>query len=211
MDTARLMPAHRLSPSLHPYTQQLNTLACRVHAASPDKPHRPFVVNLIREVRQVTGQFHSANWYMGLIAGAGIARRPSTRTFALALTTAKDAAGEAVGPTLASVQELRRQISGMTRTMAEMKAMVARQEMISGSLEKRQLMFADQAKTYQRQIDALTATVSVALAKVSKEVDRMSKAASDITLDSHRLGSVMPRAAPAISEAVRRLAAAPRG
>lgn len=205
------MPAHRLSPSLHPYTQQLNALVSRVHLASPDKPHRPFVVNLIREVRQVTGQFHSANWYMGLIAGAGITRRPSTRTFALALTTAKDAAGEAVGPTLASVQELRRQISGMSRNMAEMKAMVARQEMISSSLEKRQLMFADQAQTYQRQIDGLTATVNAALAQMAKEVDRMGKAASGITLDSHRLGSAMQRAAQDIAEAVSRLGAGPRG
>ena len=61
----------------------------------------------------------------------------------------------------------------MTRTVGEIKGLVdklvastQRQEQIGDALAKRQLVFADQAQTYQRQIDQLTATVQTALRQV---------------------------------------------
>ncbi len=188
-----------------------------MHARSPASPHRPFVVSLVREVRGLTQQFHSAAWYTGLIKAAGISRRPSSRTFSLALVSAKDAAGEAIGPTLASVKELRRQMTGMVSLMAELKDQVSkiaesakRQDEIGQGLAKRQLVFQDQSQLYQRQIEQLTATVDSALRLVAKEVDRMGRAAADITLDSHRLSANIQQAALTISAAAERLAGASR-
>ncbi len=212
------MPSRRLTPDRAPYTRDLADLARRVHAVSPPSPHRPFVVSLVREVRGVTKQFHAENWYRGLIVEAGLPRRPSSRTITAVLTAAKDAAGEAIGPTTASIKELRRQMTGMTRTMGDLKDLVAkvvtstqRQEQIGDALAKRQLVFADQAQTYQRQIDQLTATVQIALRQVGVEVDRMSRAASDVTLDTHRVSAAVQQAARSIAEAVERLGAEPRG
>ena len=210
------MPSHRLTLERAPYTRDLADLARRVHAASPQNPHRPFLVSLIREVRAVTKQFHAENWYRGLIVEAGLPRRPSARTITAVLTAAKDAAGEAIGPTTASIKELRRQMTGMTRSMAELKGLVdkiaastQRQEQLGDALAKRQLMFADQAQTYQRQIDQLTATVQAALRQVGAEVDRMSRAASDVTLDTHRVAAAVKQAARDITEAVDKLGAEP--
>ena len=211
------MPTSTLRPTRHPYTRELQDLALRVHARSPASPHRPFVVSLVREVRGLTQQFHSAAWYTGLIKAAGISRRPSSRTFSLALVSAKDAAGEAIGPTLASVKELRRQMTGMVALMAELKDQVSkiaesarRQDEIGQGLAKRQLVFQDQSQLYQRQIEELTAVVQSSLRQVGKEVDRLSKAAADITLDSHRLSANIQQAGRTISEAADRLAGAPR-
>ena len=212
------MPSQRLTPHRPPYTRDLMDLVRRVHEASPPSPHRPFVVLLVREVRAVTRQFHAENWYRGLIVEAGLPRRPSSRTVTAVLTAAKDAAGEAIGPTTASIKELRRQMTAMTRTMGEIKGLVdkvvastQRQEQIGDALAKRQLVFADQAQTYQRQIDQLTATVQTALRQVGAEVDRMSRAASDVTLDTHRVAATVKQAARDISEAVDRLGAESRG
>lgn len=203
--------------SRYPYTRELTNLALRVHAASPPSPHRPFVVSLIREVRGATSQFHAENWYRGLIVEAGLTRRPSTRTITHALTAAKEAAGEAIGPTMASVKELRRQMTAITHQMSEMKdlvrelgASVTRQEQIGDALGKRQLLFADHSQTYQRQIEQLTAMVQAALRKVVTEVDRVSKAASDVTLDSHRISATIQQAARSIAEAAERMHGQPR-
>jgi hypothetical protein len=211
------MPTSTLRPTRHPYSRELQDLALRVHARSPASPHRPFVVSLVREVREVTRQFHSAAWYTGLIKTAGITRRPSSRTFSLALVSAKDAAGEAIGPTLASVKELRRQMTAMVGLMVELKDQVSkiaqsakRQEEIGQGLAERQLMFQDQSQLYQRQIEQLTAVVQSSLRQVGNEVDRLSKASADITLDSHRLSANIQQAARTISEAADRLAGSPR-
>ncbi|NJN00331.1 MAG: hypothetical protein HC793_01250 [Aquincola sp.] len=128
------------------------------------------------------------------------------------LVAARESAGEAPGPTIASVKELRRQMTGITRTVADMKDLLAtvvatakRQEQIAEGLGKRQMIFADQAQTYQRQIDQLTAMVQTALKQVSKEVDRLASAASDITLDSHRLTATVKQAAREIADAAQKL------
>lgn len=109
-------------------------------------------------------------------------------------------------------------MTAMTRTVGEIKGLVdklvastQRQEQIGDALAKRQLVFADQAQTYERQIDQLTATVQTALRQVAVEVDRMSMAASDVTLDTHRVAATVKQAARDIAEAVDRLGAEPRG
>mgnify|MGYP007112905422 CR=1 FL=1 len=50
-----------------------------------------------------------------------------------------------------------------------------------------------------------------ALRQVAVEVDRMSMAASDVTLDTHRVAATVKQAARDIAEAVDRLGAEPRG
>jgi hypothetical protein len=99
-------------------------------------------------------------------------------------------------------------MTGMVSLMAELKDQVSkiaesarRQEEIGQGLAKRQLVFQDQSQLYQRQIEQLTATVDSALRQVGKEVDRLSRAAADITLDSHRLSANIQQAARTISEA----------
>ena len=194
-----------------------NATATAALSRAQASPHRPFVVSLVREVRELTTHFHSAAWYTGLLKAAGITRRPSSRTFSLALVSAKDAAGEAIGPTLASVKELRRQMTGMVGLMADLKNQVSkiaesarRQDEIGQGLAKRQLVFQDQSQLYQRQIEELTAIVQSSLRQAGKEVDRLSKAAADITLDSHRLSANIQQAARGISEAADRLASSSR-
>jgi methyl-accepting chemotaxis protein len=71
-------------------------------------------------------------------------------------------------------------------------------------------MFQDQSQLYQRQIEQLTAVVQSSLRQVGNEVDRLSKASADITLDSHRLSANIQQAARTISEAADRLAGSPR-
>jgi hypothetical protein len=194
------------------FTRDLTDIALRMHAASPPRPHTQFVRGLLREVRKATGSFHPERWYRELLVEAGLPRRPSARTFTLELIAAKDAAGEANGPTLASVKELRRQMTAIGREVAGIKdqvrdvaASVKRQEQIGDALGKRQLLFADQSQTYQRQIEQLTAMVQAALRKVVTEVDRVSKAASDVTLDSHRISATIQQAARSIAEAAERM------
>ena len=194
------------------YSRDLADLARRVHAAHLTGPHKPFLAALVREVRAATGQVHTADWYRGLMLEAGLTRKPSARTMSAVLVAARESAGEAPGPTIASVKELRRQMTGITRAVADMKDLLAtvvatakRQEQIAEGLGKRQMIFADQAQTYQRQIEQLTAMVQTALKQVSKEVDRMASAASDITLDSHRLAATVKQAAREIADAAQTL------
>ena len=108
-------------------------------------------------------------------------------------------------------------MTGMVSLMAELKDQVSkiaesakRQDEIGQGLANRQLVFQDQSQLYQRQVEQLTATVDSALRQVGKEVDRLSRAAADITLDSHRLSANIQQAARTISEAADRLTGASR-
>lgn len=158
--------------------------------SSPAVPHRHFVRAVIRRVHELTGQIHAESWYRRLIQAAGSERRPSTRTVNTCVISIKDDLGEGVGTTQVVVRQLRRQFADLQAAVGRVEALVskvaevaARQAAISEAIDKRQMLFSDQAQVYQRQIDQLTKIVEENL-KASREVTRN---ANDVALGSARL------------------------
>lgn len=191
----------RIPSTWHPIGPDLMMLARSLDAKAPKSPHKPFVVALIRETQRVTGRLHASAWYARLIREAGVQRTPSARTLSAVLQAAREAAGEAPSVTAVSVREIRRQMAHLARTADKIRESTERQQQIAEALAKRQLIFADQAQVYQRQIDQLAGLVDGALRTVRTEVDRMVKAAADMTLDSHRVAVAVRSAVTALEQA----------
>lgn len=193
--------ASKTPSTWHPISTELTSLARALDGKAPKRPHKPFVVALVRELHRVTGRLHPGAWYAKLIRDAGIPRTPSARTISAVLQAAREVAGEAPSSSALSVREIRRQMTQLARSVDTIRETTNRQLQIADALAKRQLMFADQAQTYQRQIDQLAGIVDGALRTVRAEVDRMARAAADMTLDSHRVAVAVRSAVTALEQA----------
>ena len=167
----------------------LLSIAREVDTASPPSPHRHFVRRLVEAVHTSTGRVHAESWYRRLITESGSSRRPSTRTVNACVLAVKDQVGQSRGPTQIAVIEMRKQycdlldaVTRVERLVTKVAEIAERQVIISASIDKRQMVFADHSQTYQRQIDQLAAIMRENLT-ASREVTR---GANEVTMAAAR-------------------------
>jgi hypothetical protein len=196
------------------FTETLLNLAREVDRKMPPKPHRPFVAELIRQVREETGGFWGNQWYQRLVKAAGVGRTPSTRTFNQVLSTLKEGAGEVHGITLKAVNELAKvmlrlekavdRMGGQAERMAvahdDIKRLMTRQVEIADSIQKRQMIFADQSQAYGRMIEEITKTVNGGVAKFMKTAEMMDGVGLEVTIQANRVAMSTERLVEALRE-----------
>jgi hypothetical protein len=171
------------------FDEALLLLVRELDKASAPSPHRHFVRSLVEAVHKATGLVHAESWYRKLIIESGSTRRPSTRTVNSCVLSVKDQVGQSRGPTQIAVIEMRRQYGDLLDAVTRVEQLVTkvaeiaeRQASISASIDKRQMVFADQSQTYQRQIDQLAAIMKENL-NASREVTR---GANEVTMAAAR-------------------------
>lgn len=202
-------PGKTKSPEI---TDDLVRLAKAADTGSPKSPHRPFVVDLIKRVREATGGFWGVPWYQKLIKAAGVQRSPSTRTFNNTLAALKEGAGEPHGITLKAVNELAKLVvrletavegvaqnaERMAKAQEEIQALMTRQVAMADAIQKRQMIFADQSQVYGRLIEEVTNTVNAAVTKFSKKTDALDGAGLTMTIQANRVAMSVDRLTEAI-------------
>lgn len=188
-------------------TERLIEIARAADSAMPKSPHRPFVVALIKGVREETGGFWGVPWYQRLIKAAGVKRSPSTRTLNNSLSALKEGSGEVHGITLKAVNELAKlvlrlekavegvgaQAEKMAQAHEEMRRLMGRQVEMADAIQKRQMIFADQSQTYGRMIEEVTKTVNAGVAKFAKSAEAIDGAGLTMTLQANRVALSVER------------------
>lgn len=188
-------------------SEELVGLARVADSRSPKSPHRPFVVDLIKSVREATGGFWGVPWYQKLIKAAGIKRSPSTRTFNNSLAALKEGAGEVHGITLKAVNELAKLVvrlekavdgvaqhtERMAQAHEEMQKLMKRQVEMADAIQKRQMIFSDQSQFYGRLIEDVTKTVNTAVASFAKKADALDGVGLTVTLQANRVALSVDR------------------
>lgn len=197
-------PGKARSPEI---TDELVQLAKAADSGSPRSPHKPFVVDLIKKVREATGGFWGVPWYQKLIKAAGIQRFPSTRTFNNTLAALKEGAGEPHGITLKAVNELAKLVvrlekavdgvaqhtERMAQAHEDIQKLMRRQVEMADAIQKRQMIFADQSQFYGRMIEDVTKAVNTAVTQFAKKADSLDGVGLTITLQANRVALSVDR------------------
>lgn len=182
-------------------TSELIDLAQKIDRESPQAPQRVFIKALISACREKVGDFNGTPWYRKLIAAAGIARTPSSRTFNATLADLRDGAGEMHGVTNKAIGELGKlvhRIEESVSSLAENAERIAaahekilaatqRQVEIAESIQRRQMVFSDQSQAYGRMIEDLKSSFEGELSRFAKIAQNMDGVGLQFTLQANRV------------------------